>query len=135
MAKIFEYKGYKIENLKKMSLDEVVKLLPSRMRRSMKRGFTEQQKELLETIHDNRKNLERGGTTKMLKTHCRNMPIIPEMVGMKFKTYNGKEFIIIEILPEMIGHYLGEFALTRKPVKHSAPGVGATRSSLFVPIK
>lgn len=63
------------------------------------------------------------------------MPVLPEMIGLVFSIYNGKEFVDVEVGPEMIGHFLGEFALTRKPVKHSAPGVGATRSSLFVPIK
>ncbi len=135
MARIFEYRGYKIEDLKKMSLDEIVNIMPSRVRRSFKRGFTDQQKKLLEHIRENRKNIERGGTSKIIETHCRNMPILPEMIGMKFKIYNGKEFSLAEIIPEMIGHYLGEFSITTKPVKHSAPGVGATRSSLFIPIK
>lgn len=135
MARTFEYRGYKIEDLKKMSLDDVVKIMPSRVRRSLKRGFTEQQKKLLERIRENRKISEHGEAPKFIKTHCRNMPILPEMVGMKFKIYNGKEFSIVEIIPEMIGHYLGEFSITTKTVKHSAPGVGATRSSLFVPIK
>jgi len=135
MAKIFTYRGYRLEELKKMSLDELVKIMPSRVRRSLKRGFTEQQKKLIERIRESRKILESGGTPKPILTHCRDMPILPEMVGLKFRIYNGKEFSLVEILPEMIGHYLGEFAMTRKPVKHSAPGVGATRSSLFIPIK
>ena len=57
------------------------------------------------------------------------------MVGLEFEIYNGKEFNRVEIKPEMIGQYLGEYSMTRKIVKHSAPGVGATRSSLFIPIK
>ncbi|MEM2918913.1 MAG: 30S ribosomal protein S19 [Candidatus Altiarchaeota archaeon] len=135
MARIFEYRGYKLDELKKMSLEELAKVMPSRIRRSLRRGFTEQQKKLLEEIKKNRKILDQGGTAKIIKTHCRDMPILPEMVGMKFRVYNGKEFVIVEVLPEMLGHYLGEFSITVKPVKHSAPGVGATRSSLFVPIK
>ena len=63
------------------------------------------------------------------------MIILPEMVGVKIGVYNGKEYTPVEVKPEMIGHRLGEFALTRKPVKHSSPGFGATRSSKFVPLK
>ena len=57
------------------------------------------------------------------------------MVGKKVAIHNGKEFKEVEIRAEMIGHFLGEFALTRKIVKHSGPGVGATRSSKFMPLK
>jgi small subunit ribosomal protein S19 len=135
MAKIFTYRGYKIEDLQKMNLDELVKIMPSRVRRSLKRGFTDQQKKLILRVRRARKSLEKGENPKIIATHCRDMPILPEMVGLKFKVYNGKEFSIVEILPEMIGHYLGEFSLTRQKVTHSAPGVGATRSSLFIPIK
>jgi small subunit ribosomal protein S19 len=56
-------------------------------------------------------------------------------VGKKVAIYNGKEFKEVEIKPEMIGHYLGEFAMTRRSVTHSGPGVGATRSSKFLPLK
>ena len=75
----------------------------------------------------------------MIETHVRNMPVLPEMVGLTFGIHNGgaekgaNKFIMFEIKPEMIGHYLGEFSPTRKPVKHGGPGVGATRSSMFTP--
>jgi small subunit ribosomal protein S19 len=57
------------------------------------------------------------------------------MVGLKFAVHNGKEFLVVEVKPEMIGHRLGEFALTRKRVIHGTPGIGATRSSMYVPLK
>lgn len=118
-----------------MSMDDLVKIFPSRVRRTLKRGFSEMQKKLIADVKASRKILDGGGKPKTIKTHCRNMPILPEMVGLKFGIYAGKEFTEVEVKPEMVGQVLGEFALTRKTVKHSAPGIGATRSSLFVPIK
>lgn len=126
MAK-FMYRGKTLEELKAMSLEEFRELLPSRERRTLKRGFTEEQKKLLEKIRKNR--------SRFYKTKEREMIIIPEMIGVKLGVYNGKEYVPIEIKPEMVGHRLGEFALTRKQVKHSAPGFGATRSSKYVPLK
>ncbi len=131
MVKKFTYRGYTVEELQKISLEEFAKLVPARQRRSLLRGFTDAQKKLLEKI---RKYKEKG-ITKPIKTHCRDMVIIPEMIGMTIMVYNGKEFIPVEITPEKLGHYLGEFAPTRKRVVHGAPGVGATRSSKYVPLK
>lgn len=126
MAK-FSYKGKGIEEVDKLSLEAFSELIKSRARRSLKRGLTGPQKKLLEELRKN--------PGKFHKTHCRDMVIIPEMVGKKIGVYNGKEFMNIEIKDYMIGHRLGEFAVTRKPIKHSSPGFGATRSSKFVPLK
>ncbi len=123
----FMYKGKTLEELKSMSLEEFAKLVPARLRRSLRRGFTEKQKKLLEEIRKN--------PNKFHKTRCRDMVIIPEMIGIKLGVHNGKEYVPLEIKPEMIGHVLGEFVLTRKQVKHSAPGFGATRSSKYIPLK
>jgi len=71
----------------------------------------------------------------VVKTHARDMVILPEMVGVTVLVHNGKEFTAVEITPEMIGHFLGEFAITNKPVKHGSPGIGASRSSMYVPLK
>ncbi|MCD6381959.1 MAG: 30S ribosomal protein S19 [Candidatus Aenigmarchaeota archaeon] len=127
MAK-FMYRGKTLEELQNMNINEFMELVPARERRSLKRGLTERQKKLLEKI---RKYKDK----KPIKTHDRDMIILPEMVGAKISIHSGKEFVIVEIKPEMIGHRLGEFALTRKRVQHSSPGFGATRSSKFVPIK
>lgn len=70
-----------------------------------------------------------------MKTHVRNMIILPEMVSLTIQVHNGKEFVKVEIKPDMIGHYLGEFAVTNKPVRHGTPGIGASRSSMYVPLK
>ena len=133
--KKFTYRGFEIEELQAKSMDELVNIMPARARRSLKRGFSEMQKKLLARIRDTRKEMEAGNKVKPVRTQCRDMLILPEMVGMDFEIYNGKEFLRVNLTTEMIGQYLGEFALNRKPVKHSAPGVGATRSSLFVPVK
>lgn len=77
----------------------------------------------------------RKGGSSAVKTHVRNMIILPEMVGLVIGVHNGKDFVQVEIKPEMIGHYLGEFAVTNKPVRHGTPGIGASRSSMYVPLK
>ena len=124
--KEFIYKGKTIEELKKMSINELAELLPARQRRTLKRGFTEQQKIFLKKIKAGKKNIE---------THCRDMIVLPEMVTMLIKAHNGKEFKPVSIQPEMIGHYLGEFSLTRGQVAHSAPGIGATKSSASLSVR
>jgi small subunit ribosomal protein S19 len=124
--KEFIYRGKKLEELKALSLNEFIELIPSRPRRALKRGFTDQQKLLLKRIRANKGNIE---------THCKDMIILPEMVGITIKIHNGKEFVPVIIQEEMMGHYLGEFVLTRKRVEHSAPGIGATKSSSALSVK
>ena len=117
--KEFTYRGKTLEELKKLSLKEFAELVPARQRRSLKRGLTEQQKIFIKNLK-NKNNV---------KTHCRDMVILPEMVNKTIRIHNGKEFVAVLIQPEMIGHYSGEFTLNRKRIEHSAPGIGATRSS------
>ena len=124
--KEFTSKGKTIEDLKKMSLNELAQLLTARQRRTIKRGFGEHQKILLKKLRSGEKNIE---------THCRDMIILPEMVGITIKVHQGREFVPVMIEADMIGHYLGEFVLTRKKVAHSAPGIGATRSSASLSVK
>ena len=102
-------------------------MLPSRQRRSFKRGLSKEQAKL---INDSNQRPE-----KVLRTHRREMIIIPQFVGRKFSVYNGREFVDLEIMPEMIGLYLGELAPTRTSPTHTGPGVGATKSSKFMPLK
>lgn len=129
--KKFTYRGYTLEQLQKMPLTEFARLLPARQRRTIMRGFSPRHKKLLEKVRKWKEN----NIQKPIRTHLRDMIILPEMVGMKFAVHNGKEFVTIEIIPEMIGHRLGEFVQTRKRVVHGAPGIGATRSSMFIPLK
>jgi small subunit ribosomal protein S19 len=125
--KEFTFRGFTMGELLEMPFDEVLGIMPSRARRSFVRGLNDEQKVTFDKI--------KSGETDVVKTHRRDIPIIPQFVGKKVAVYNGKEFKEFEIKPEMIGHFLGEFAMTRKPVKHSGPGVGATRSSKFLPLK
>ncbi|HIE15005.1 TPA: 30S ribosomal protein S19 [Candidatus Bathyarchaeota archaeon] len=134
MPREFRYRGFTLEQLQSMSMDEFISLLPSRQRRSLLRGLTPEQKILLTKIRK-AKEAMRQGKRVVIKTHCRDMVILPEMVGLTIHVHNGKEFVSVEITPEMIGHYLGEFAITNKPVKHGTPGIGASRSSMYVPLK
>jgi small subunit ribosomal protein S19 len=131
MVREFTYRGYTLEQLQQMSMDEFIKLLPSRQRRSLKRGLTEPQRKLLEKV----RKYKRLGINKPIRTHARDMVILPEMVGTTIAVHNGKEFVPVEIVPEMIGHRLGEFVITNKRVVHGRPGVGATKSSMYVPLK
>ncbi|HNR59074.1 MAG: 30S ribosomal protein S19 [Methanothrix sp.] len=121
----FTYRGLKTEELNKLSTDEFMELLPSRQRRRLKRGLTKDHKRLLSRVKDR----------EVVRTHLRDMIILPEMVGKTIEIYNGKAFNRVEIMPEMVGHYLGEYSLTRARVTHGSAGVGATRSSKFVPLK
>jgi ribosomal protein uS19 len=93
-----------------------------------------EQRILLEKVRRALEEMRKGGSPS-IKTHVRNMIILPEMVGTAIQVHNGKEFVQVEIKPEMIGHYLGEFAVTNKPVRHGTPGIGASRSSMYVPLK
>ena len=136
MPREFTYRGYTLEQLREMSMDQFIKLLPSRQRRSLQRGLNHVQLRLLEKVREHIEMLKRGEKPKKpIKTHARDMVILPEMIGLTIHVYNGKEFVPVEIKPEMIGHRLGEFAMTNKPVKHGRAGVGATRSSMYVPLK
>ena len=130
MAKKFLFRGHDIEDLKAMSYDEFYDLLLSRQKRSLKRGLTPTKKKLLERV----KKANSGENVK-LRTHSRDMIVTPQMVDLTIEVHNGKEFIRVKIQPEMIRHYLGEFSPTRRRVNHGTPGMGATKSSLYIPLK
>ena len=122
----FTYRGYKIDELKAMGMSELLPLMPARARRKINRGLNRSEETLLEKI--------RGGDEKV-RTHVRDMIVMPEMIGKTIEIYNGKEFLKVEFQPESIFHYLGEFALTRHRVTHGSAGIGATRGSKYVPLK
>lgn len=126
MARVFLLRGKTVEELQKMNLEDFAKLIPSRSRRNLMRGFDDDEKKFLEKLRT---------SEKPVRTHIREMVIIPEMLFKKILVHNGKEWVSVDIKPEMLGHRVGEFALTRKRVQHSAPGVGATKSSKFLPLK
>ncbi|WP_225334791.1 30S ribosomal protein S19 [Halomicrobium urmianum] len=128
----FTYRGHTLDELQEMSVEEVAELLPARMRRSIERGLSEEKQKLLE---DAREADPEETANDPIRTHLRDMPIVPEMVDLTFAVHNGQSFERVRVEPEMIGHYLGEFQLTRTSVEHGQAGIGATRSSKFVPLK
>lgn len=131
MVKEFKYRGVSTEELQTLSLEKLFDLFPARARRSLARGITDNKRKLLEEV----KLAKAGKLTTPIKTHLRDLIILPYMIGLTIHVFTGKEFHPVIIKPEMVGHYLGEFSLTNKRVQHGAPGVGASRSSLYVPLK
>ena len=125
--KEFTYMGHTIPELQEMSISEFAALVPARVRRSIERGWTHGQEKLYNDI--------KAGKRSVYKTHDRDTVILPLMIGETIAVHNGKEFREVTVQPEMVGHLLGEFALTRGEVKHTGPGVGATRSSKYLPLK
>jgi small subunit ribosomal protein S19 len=130
LKKEFSYRGKSLEQLQGLTIEEFAKIVNSRARRSLKRGFNPQ---LMKRI-DKALALKAGGKTdlKPVKTHLRDTIIIPKMVGLKFGVYKGNSFETIEVMPEMLGHYLGEMVLTRKKLVHGKAGIGATKSSTAI---
>ncbi|HTY14756.1 MAG TPA: 30S ribosomal protein S19 [Methanoregulaceae archaeon] len=122
----FTYHGFRLEELQGMGISELLPVMPARPRRKITRGLTRGEENFLARI--------RAGDDK-IRTHLRDMIIMPEMIGKEIEIYNGKEFQKVEIQPEALFHYLGEFALTRRKVSHGSAGIGATRSSKYVPLK
>ena len=131
MVKEFAYRGIPKEELENMSLEKLFQLFNARQRRSLTRGITDGKRKLIEEI----KSSKAGKLKNPIKTHVRDLIVLPYMVGVTVNVFSGKEFVPVTIKTEMIGHYLGEYVITNKKVSHGAPGVGASRSSLYVPLK
>lgn len=118
------YRRKTIEELKALSVREFAKLAPARTKRTILREFQD-----IENFVN--RSMKKMGKGKQIRTHKRYLPIVPQMVGMKINIHNGKTFAPIIIIEEMLGHKLGEFALTRGKTKHGVAGVGATKGSKF----
>ncbi|MFW6263280.1 MAG: ribosomal protein S19 family protein [Thermotogota bacterium] len=114
--KIFTYRGKTEDELKALSVEEFIALLPAAQRRKFARGFTDAEKIFLKDLEKHDRNV---------KTHCRDMLILPSMIGKTIGIHTGKAFQDVTILPQMVGHRLGEFALTRSKIKHGAVGVAS----------
>ena len=128
MVKEFTYHGLSKEELANIPNEKLLKLFTARVRRSITRGINDDKRKLMEEMKDkNQKN--------PIKTHLRDVIILPYMVGVTVHIFSGKEFVPVTITLQMVGHYLGEYVITNKRVNHGAPGVGASRSSLYVPLK
>ena len=128
MVKEFTYHGLSKEELANMPQEKLLKLFSARVRRSLTRGINDDKRKLMEEMKDKKNK-------NPIKTHLRDVIILPYMVGVTVHIFSGKEFVPITITLQMVGHYLGEYVITNKRVNHGAPGVGASRSSLYVPLK
>ena len=130
MVKKFTYRGLTNEELEKLPLEKILKLFPARVRRTLTRGISENKRKLVDEI-----KASKAGKNINIRTHYRDLIILPYMIGVNISVFSGKEFVPITITSEMVGHYLGEYVITNKRVSHGAPGVGSSRSSLYVPLK
>ena len=131
MVREFTYRGLSQKELEKLPLDKLLKLFPARIRRSLTRGINDNKRKLIGEI----KAAKEGKLKTPINTHLRDLIILPYMIGTTVNVYSGKEFVPVTITSEMVSHYLGEYVITNKRVSHGAPGVGASRSSLYVPLK
>ncbi|KAG4095899.1 hypothetical protein PIROE2DRAFT_67079 [Piromyces sp. E2] len=132
----YSYRGVELSRLLDLNTEEFIELVDARKRRKFQRGLKRKPMGLIKKLRKAKQAVtEEGEKPECVKTHLRNMVIVPEMIGSIVGIYNGKTFNQVEIKPDMIGHYLGEFSITYKPVKHGRPGIGATHSSRFVPLK
>ncbi len=134
MVKAFDYRGVPLSKLEGMPVGKLFGMLNARQRRSLTRGITDGKRKLMDEIKRAKAGKAPDGAAP-IRTHVRDLVVLPSMVGVTVAVYSGKAYQPVEIAPEMIGHYIGEYALTSKRVSHGAPGVGASRSSLYVPLK
>lgn len=131
----FRFRGLNVDQLKNLSIEALLPLLNARQRRSLDKRVGKYMNDEKRKLRERIKNVREGNSNETIRTHVRDMIILPDMVGITINIHNGKDFSPIAIKPEMIGHYLGEYSITNKRVQHGAPGVGASRSSLYVPLK
>ena len=131
MVREFTYRGLSQKELEELPLDKLLKLFPARIRRSLTRGINDGKRKLIGEI----KAAKEGKLKTPINTHLRDLIILPYMIGTTVNVFSGKEFVPVTITTEMVSHYLGEYVITNKRVSHGAPGVGASRSSLYVPLK
>jgi len=131
LVRVFTYRGISQKELEELPLDKLLKLFPARIRRSLTRGINDNKRKLIGEI----KAAKEGKLKTPINTHLRDLIILPYMIGTTVNVYSGKEFVPVTITSEMVSHYLGEYVITNKRVSHGAPGVGASRSSLYVPLK
>ena len=131
LVREFTYRGLSQKELEELPLDKLLKLFPARIRRSLTRGINDGKRKLIGEI----KAAKEGKLKTPINTHLRDLIILPYMIGTTVNVFSGKEFVPVTITSEMVSHYLGEYVITNKRVSHGAPGVGASRSSLYVPLK
>mmetsp|Transcript_22989 Transcript_22989/g.40712 ORF Transcript_22989/g.40712 Transcript_22989/m.40712 type:complete len:149 (+) Transcript_22989:82-528(+) len=133
--KKFSYRGVDLDKLLDLTHEELMNMVHSRARRRFNRGLKRKPMALIKKLRKAKKEAAPMEKPATVKTHLRNMIIVPEMIGSVVGVYNGKSFTTVEIKPEMLAHYLAEFSITYKPISHGRPGIGATNSSRFIPLK
>ncbi|MFH1425753.1 MAG: ribosomal protein S19 family protein [archaeon] len=116
------FRGKSLEELKALDVRESAKHLKARPRRAVLRQFDQIEKFIKHCEEKQTKN-------KKIKTHLRDLVIVPKLVGLTIGIHNGRNFQEVLVTIEMIGHRLGEFAMTRGKVNHGSAGIGATKSS------
>jgi len=127
----YSYRGIDLDKLLDMSNQDLMELFRARARRKFSRGIKRAPITLLKKLRKAKRETAYGEKPEAVKTHLRNMIIVPEMIGSVVAVYNGKQFINVEIKPDMIGHYLAEFSITYKPIRHGKAGKGGA----FIPLK
>jgi len=140
--KKFTYRGVDLDKILDMKREEFLQLLPGRIQRKFSRmgnsdsskAFLRKVTSFLKKLRKAKQGLQHGEKPEAVKTHLRTMVILPEMIGSVAGVYNGKVFINVEVKPEMLGHYLGEFALTYKPISHGRAGMGSN-AQRYIPLK
>jgi len=117
--KAYSFRGKTLEEIQSLSMKELAELLPSRQRRTIMRGLDDNKKDIIEKLK--KKN--------SVKTHLRDMIVLPQFVGKTISIHSGKSFEPVIIQEDMIGMFFGELVMTRKRIQHNSPGVGASKSS------
>jgi len=133
--KKYTFRGVDLDQLLDLQPAAFVELMHARARRKFQRGLKRKTIALLKKLRKAKREATPGEKPEPVRTHLRDMVVVPEMIGSVIGVYNGKTFNQVEVKPEMISHYLGEFSISYKPVKHGRPGIGATHSSRFIPLK
>ncbi|KDN53236.1 40S ribosomal protein S15 [Tilletiaria anomala UBC 951] len=130
----FSYRGIELDKLLDLSNEDFMGIVHARARRRFQRGLKRKPMGLIKKLRKAKKEAAPNEKPAIVKTHLRNMLVVPEMIGSVIGVYNGKSFVTVEIKPEMCAHYLGEFAITYSPCVHNRPGLGAT-AARFIPLK
>eukprot|EP00920_Eleutheroschizon_duboscqi_P003984 GHVT01009286.1.p1 GENE.GHVT01009286.1~~GHVT01009286.1.p1 ORF type:complete len:286 (+),score=71.43 GHVT01009286.1:681-1538(+) len=131
----FQYRGIELEKLLDLQATDLLPLFKARQRRKFGRGIKRKTTTLIKKLRKSKAETVIGEKPIAVNTHMRDTVIVPEMIGSVVGVYNGKTFINVEIKPEMVGYYVGEFSITYRPIRHGKPGIGATNSSRFIPLK
>merc|ERR1712150_90912 len=131
----FTFRGVDLDQLLDLSSEQLMELVHARARRRFTRGLKMKPLALIKKLRKAKKEAPPNEKPVVVKTHLRNMIVLPDMIGSIVGVHNGRTFNQVEIKPEMIGHYLAEFPMSYKPVRHGRPGIGATHSSRFIPLK